>query len=133
MLAVFHLFQTRVAVTYKIEYENTMCSNATALPTVWVKVKRGSTALNVMEQAVTNFGTPYRFSATYFGAKLGYFVNTINGTESDSLESCFWFFFVRNPWGREFQSTVGVSNFRVPGNGYSIIWRYLQIGEDEDL
>lgn len=85
-----------------------------------------------MEQAVTNFGAPFRFSATYFGARLGYFINAINGTESDPFESCFWFFFIRRPRGTEFLSPVGVSNFQIPGNGYSIIWRFMQ-NEDDDI
>ena len=109
---------------YKIEFSDPFCSNNTAPPPVWVKVKRQSTALDVMEQAVDTFGAPYRFSATYFGAPLGYFIDSINGTASDLGSSCFWFFFIRKPSGKEFLSPVGVSNFRVPGRGYSIIWRF---------
>jgi hypothetical protein len=113
-------------VTYKIEYEDLFCSNTTAPSTVQVQVKRGSTGLSVMEQAVTKFGTPFRFSATYHGARLGYFIDAINGTESDQNTSCIWLLFIRRPDGREFLSPVGVSNIRIPGNGYSIIWRLTQ-------
>jgi hypothetical protein len=91
-----------------------------------VRVNKGSTGLNVMEQAVTRFGRPFRFSATYFGARLGYFIDTINGVESDPFDSCFWFLFIRRPNGKEFLSPVGISNFLIRRNGYSIIWRFMQ-------
>ena len=124
---------SKVAVTYKIEFSDPFCSNKTAPPSVWVKVKRKSTALDVMEQAVDQFGAPYRFSATYFGTPLGYFIDSINGTASNLEDSCFWFFFVGTPDGKEFLSPVGVSNFRVPGKGYSIIWRFSQFEGDGDI
>lgn len=114
-----------VDVTYQIEFPDPACSNATAPDTVVVSVRRGNTALNVMEQAVTDFGTPYRFSATYFGDELGYFIDSISSTESRSADNCFWFYFIRDPTGNEFLSPVGVSNFCVPSNGFSIIWRFM--------
>ena len=47
-------------------------------------------ALDVLEASV-NVDRTYQFTATYFGATLGYFINAINGTSS--YMSCFWFFF----------------------------------------
>ena len=89
-----------------------------------VSVKKGSTVLTVMEQAVTNFGRSYRFSATYFGGDLGYFIDTINGTTSDS--PCFWFLYTSTPTScDETLSPVGVSTATV-NKGSSVTWRFEQ-------
>lgn len=116
---------TKVDVDYEIEYNDPSCSNATAPDSVEVRVRRRSTALTVMETVVDNFGRPYRFSATYFGGELGYFIDSINGTASDPESNCFWFIFIRAPNGTEFLSPLGVSNFRIPGKDYGIIWRFM--------
>ena len=116
----------QVEVDYQILFSDPTCSNATAPEKVMVEVKRGSTALDVMEEAVTDFGRDYRFSATYFGEELGYFIDQINGTASDVESSCFWFFFTVDRNGMEVLSPVGVSNFRIPKNGKSVIWRFMQ-------
>ena len=76
-----------IDVDYTILYEDETCSNGTAPDSLSVSVKKGSTVLTMMEQAVTDIGTSYTFSATYFGGDLGYSINTINGTTSDS--PCF--------------------------------------------
>ena len=79
-----------------------------------------------MESAVDEFGSDYRFSATYFGNELGYFIDTINGTSSDAASNCFWFIFIKPPNGDEVLSPLGVSNFRIRRSGFAMVWRYMK-------
>ena len=113
--------QRMIDVDYTILYEDETCSNGTAPDSVMVSVKKGSTVLTVMEQAVTDFGRFYRFTATYFGGDLGYSIGTINGTTSDS--PCFWFLYTSTPTGGEILSPVGVSTATV-NKGSGVTWRF---------
>ena len=119
--AAFRHEQKMIDVDYTILYEDETCSNGTAPDSVMVSVKKGSTVLTVMEQAVTDFGRSYRFSATYFGGDLGYFIDTINGTTSDS--PCFWFLYTSTPTSGEALSPVGVSTATVK-KGSAVTWRF---------
>ena len=85
-------------------------------------------AQHVMEKAVTVYGKAYQFTATYFGSSLGYFIDKINGTGSLPAKSCFWLFYFRRPDGMEIPSPVGVTNYIIPGNGYTIVLRFEQSG-----
>ena len=111
-------------MNYSIQYSDPVCSNDTAPDDVVVPIKKGKIALNVMEEAVTMFGSAYRFSATYFGGDLGYFIDTINGTSSDVESSCFWFIYILDQDGNEILSPVGVSNLVISKRQRNIIWRY---------
>lgn len=123
-MAIIIILQKDIEVTYTIEYNET-CSNVTGSNSVQVKVpKKDTTALNVMEQAVTDNGEDYRFSATYYGEELGYFIDTINGTSSDVDNACFWFFYTISFAGEETLSPVGVSNANIKEDESAVVWRF---------
>ena len=85
---------------------------------------------DVMEKAVTQYGPAYRFSTTYFGADLGYFIDKINGTESNS--PCYWLFYFKGPYDEKATlSPAGVTNFFIPGDNYAIIFCYAQSAHAE--
>ena len=86
-----------------------------------VTVPVGSVALRVMELAVDQ-DRSYRFSATYFGTQLGYFIDTIDGVTSD--DPCYWFFYYQPPGMSPVFSNLGVSSFVIPDNGGTVIFRY---------
>ena len=109
-------------VNYQLEYPQQNCSGGTTPPTpVMVRVPVGSVALRVMELAVDQ-DRSYRFSATYFGTQLGYFIDTIDGVTSD--DPCYWFFYYQPPGMSPVFSNLGVSNFVIPDNGGTVIFRY---------
>ena len=108
-----------------MEYPDFGCSSAPDPDTVTVTVPIKSRALIVMQEAAS-MNSDLRFSATYFGSELGYFIEKLNGTNSDLGKSCFWFIYIRDPKGNEFLSPLGVSNYVLRGNGYSIVWRFQQ-------
>ena len=87
-----------------------------------------STALNVMEAAVAGFDPTYRFSATYFGAELGYFIDKIAGVKSGMVPNCFWIYYAtaKTVTGEEvsYPPNFGVSNFLIPANDVGIVWNY---------
>ena len=106
-----------------MEYPDDGCSSAPEPDPVTVTVPIKSRALIVMQEAAS-MNSNVRFSAKYFGSKLGYSIRKLNGTKSDLNESCFWFFYIQDPKGNEFRSPLGVSNLVLRGNGYSIIYRF---------
>ena len=107
-----------------IEYPEPTCSTATPPPDAAVSIVQGGTALDVMEQA-GNMGSDYRFSATYFGSDLGFFIDTLNGVSSNVDENCFWLYFIMTPNGIIEIADLGVSSYVIPADGYTIIWRYV--------
>ena len=95
-----------------------------------VTIPTNGTAQNVLEASV-GVGTAYRFTATYFGSTLGYFIDAINGTSSDN--PCYWFFYYQAPGlPNPVLSNLGVSNFIIPTSGYSIFMRYEEFKEEHD-
>ena len=106
---------------YRIEHPKPECTNAIPPFPATITVEPNSNALRVMERAV-NIGPTYRFKATYFGDTLGYSIDEINGVAGSN--SCFWSFYIEYPDGNILQSSLGVSNFFIPGPGYSIIQRF---------
>ena len=108
--------QVPIPVDYKIEHPDTQCTNATPPFPATITVEPNSNALRVMERAV-NIGPTYRFKVR---DTLGYSIGEINGVASNN--PCFWFFYIEDPDGNIFRSSLGVSNFFIPGPGYSIIW-----------
>ena len=110
-----------ISVNYEIQYPDAQCSTATPPDAVNGAVNANSSVLRLMERAA-DLSTAYRFTATYFGSTLGYFIDTINGTQSNN--PCFWFIYIRLSTGEEFLSPLGVSNYIISASGHSIIWRY---------
>ena len=114
-----------VEVKYNVEYPNVNeCppKSNSKIPSVNVIIPSNGSALNVMEASV-DISPAYRFTATYFGSTLGYFITTINGTPSS--QTCYWFFYYKEPGSlHPIFSNVGVSNYHIPTNGYTIIMRY---------
>ena len=111
-----------------IEYPEAACSTATPPPDAAVSIVQGGTALDVMEQA-GNMGSDYRFSATYFGSGLGFFIDTLNGVSNNQTNACNWLFFIMTPDGAVEQASVGVSNYIVPADDSTVVWRYMNASE----
>ena len=128
-----------MTVSYTVRYQEGPCGNDSipAIPSIDVTIPCGGTALQVME-AATDYPDPavarmYRFTATYFGSVLGYFINAINMVP-DTIEqptngSCYWLFLVETPDGKTLSSIVGVSSFTFDSDGYGMIMRYTAPSE----
>lgn len=115
-----------VPVTFEIQYPDSTCTGgiSTVPPRpVTLNTTAGGVAQEVLERAV-ELGRSYRFAATYFGSELGYFVDAINGTRSNN--PCFWFFLIQEPGstGDLITAPLGISNYVIPGEGYSIVFQY---------
>ena len=112
----------RLQVNYQLEFPQQRCPGGSSPPPpVSVEIPVGSVAQRVMELAVDQ-DRSYRFSATYFGTQLGYFIDTINGTTSNN--PCFWFFYYQPPGMNPVLANLGVSNFVIPDNEGRVIFRY---------
>ena len=104
------------------------CPTSSAPDPITVTISKNGSALDVMEASV-DVSTYYRFSATYFGNTLGYSIDTINGTSSS--DPCYWFFYVQEPGSpMPVLANLGVSNYLVPTDGYSIYMRYEKYNPD---
>lgn len=119
-----------IEVNYELQFPVESCSDKVPPTAVVVNVGVGSPALAVLEGA-SNISRDYRFTATYFNTTLGYFIDTINGTTSEC--PCFWFFYVQEPGGQPELADVGVSNYIIPGSGYSVMFRYESSGAKANL
>ena len=117
-----------ITTNYMIEFPDSQCSDKSSL-SEQVTIRANSPAQYVMQNAADQFGSSYRFSATYFGSELGYFINTLNGVSSEN--NCFWIYFIGLPDGSESKATLGISSYRVPADDYSIIWRFMQTEPEE--
>ena len=94
---------------------------------VTVAVPAGSTALDVMEGAV-DISNGFQFSATNFGATLGFAIDQISGTANRPDDNCFWVFLVDYNDGDGPQpSNVGVSHFSICDD-ISIIFQFTLFG-----
>ena len=72
----------------------------------------------------------YNFKSTYFGDS-GFFIDAINGTANQ--DPCYWFFDYIIPGLPAQRSQFGVSNVVVPGDRFSIIFRYMRyVSDDSD-
>ena len=76
--------------------------------------------MTIMERAV-DVDRAYRFSATYFGSELGYFIDKLNGTASAG--SCFWKVCVKAADGTVQVANVGVSSLII-GNKETLQMKY---------
>ena len=86
-----------ITTDYTIEYPDPTCVQRTPPDSVRVTTPIGSTAINVMEQAVAQYGQSYRFSAIYGGSMNNYRINQLNDVATNG--SCSWFAFVMTPNG----------------------------------
>ena len=86
-----------------------------------VTIPVGSVAQRVMELAVDQ-NTSYKFSATYYGTKLGYLIDTINGISSGKPLS--WSFYYKSPGKHPVKASEGVTHFIIPEDGGTVIFRY---------
>ena len=101
----------RRSIGYEILYEDETCSNNTAPPAISLPLKqRNILAMTIMERAV-DVDRAYRFSATYFGSELGYFIDKINGTASAG--TCYWKVCIKAIDGTVQVANVGVSNLQI--------------------
>ena len=110
-----------ITVEYRVEFPDATCSNATPPFPLNLTTERFSNVLTVMERAA-DVGSSYRFSATYFSNTLGYSIDAISGVENNN--SCFWLLYIQEPYGFPKLSNLGVSNFFIPSNGFTVIWRF---------
>lgn len=118
-----------LSVTYNVEYLAS-CSAAPSPGPIDVSyLPLESTALTVMENAV--FNPAYKFKATYCGTNKGFFIDAINGTDNMPGSLCYWNFLVMTPTGAVTVPGVGVSNYIVPDQGYTIIMEYGPVSEQQ--
>ena len=97
---------------------------------VSVEVPAGSSAFDVIENAVNQFGSSYKFTATYYQS-MGYFIEAINNVPytvtNHPPSRCSWKFIVQYPDGTQEEPDVGVSTFTFNNDGYSMIMRYQDV------
>ena len=81
-----------------------------------------------MENAVSDYGASYKFTATYYGSALGYLIDAINDVPVAVTQLppsvCYWEFYVKYPNGTEVSCDVGVSRFTFNSSGYGMTLRY---------
>ena len=114
-------------MTYAIEYNDRECSSAQAPPPVIVEVPLGSTALDVMEQAVRQKGNDYKFTATYSDfatGQGGFFIDILNGTQNNKEKKCNWILYIRYTDGRLCKSDVGESDAKITPEVAGIVMRF---------
>ena len=121
-----HFTSDEFLVTYTIEYPEGDCNTEErAAPSAMkLRVPRGSSALYVMEKAAHE-NVEYKFTTTYFGSELGFYVDGINQVQRTDDYSCSWYFYAVPQKGlkpRRVES--GASNYLISNNKTKIIWRY---------
>lgn len=84
----------------------------------------GASAQNIMEIAVTQYGSAYEFTVIYYGSKIGYVVTILNGVKFDLSRGCIWELYTRRIDGTTISSSVGITNFSIKEDGLTIILRY---------
>ena len=115
-----------VTTHYRIEFKDEQCGIevGSGPDPVSVEVPIYSNGLRVME-AAADTGPEFMFTAIYL-SPYGYLITTISGVFANVTSQCFWFYYIvyPNEPPTELLSAVLLSNFYIPGPGYSIIWRY---------
>ena len=100
---------------------------------VSVVIPAGGTALQVMENAANEYGSPYEFTAKYDGGSLhGFFIDKINGipsnnTQTPPSDNYYWEFLIRYPNGTVKPSHLGISTYYFDIDGYGMIMRLTKI------
>jgi len=117
-------------VFYRVKYNEADRANCgvTDKPSpglIRLVVPQGINGLQLMEAAVGR-SNKYRFTATFSSAGLGYFINSINGTEGNINTSCFWTLSFKPYLAPSFvTSPVGISNY-YPSYRATVQWEYSQ-------
>ena len=110
-------------VQFRLEFPDLTCPPVNTPPErINLIVETGSTVFDVMIAAADR-NRDYNFKTTYFGDS-GFFIDAINGTASQA--PCYWFFDYVIPGLEVQRSQFGVSNVVVPGDGFSIIFKYMR-------
>ena len=73
----------------------------------------------------------YKFSATYYGQTLGYFIDSLAGTGSPN-DTCFWAIYYQPPNGNPYYLSFGASNFVPPVDGGNLIFQYQAFDDDQE-
>lgn len=90
---------------------------------VYLIIPQGTSGIQLMEAAVAR-SDRYRFTATFSNAGLGYFIDSINGTEGDLTNSCFWTLSFKPYLATSFVlSPVGISSY-YPSFKAVVQWEY---------
>lgn len=122
-------------VKYQIEYSSE-CSQRPnpALVTVY-GLASGSSALDVMEGAVTASLSPkpYEFVATDCAPATGYFIDAIDSTENNDYPGslCYWTFYTKHNEEVAIKQEISVSRYIIPGDGYTVIMRYTKASQQQ--
>lgn len=102
-----------------------LIANKTSPGLVRLNVPMGISGVQLMEAAVAR-NDKYRFTASFNNAGLGYFVTSINGTDNDATNSCFWTLSFRPYLATALiTSPVGISNY-YPSFRAVVQWEYMQ-------
>ena len=100
-----------------------LAGNTASPGDVYLVVPQGTNGIQLMEAAVAK-NDDYRFTATFSNAGLGYFINSINGTEGDVTNSCFWTLSFKPYLATSFvTSPVGISSY-YPSFRAVVQWEY---------
>ena len=89
---------------------------------ITVYIETGDTALDVLV-AAADIDSDYNFKSSYY-SNTGFAIDAINGTASQN--PCYWFFYYQILGLSLQKSQLGVSNVVIPGNGFTIIMRYMK-------
>ena len=124
--------QNNIAVHYSVELPDD-CAGSAAPDPITVNVKEGSTAIDVMIKAI-NIDVKYKFTATSFGEKMGYMINSINKIPAvlnlEEKPKYYWAFLIKDGAGPPQPATVGVSSYKIT-HPLSMILRYTSLSGSE--
>jgi len=86
-------------------------------------VPQGTSGIQLMEAAVARC-TNFKFTVSFNGTKMGYFIQSINGIAGDNENSCFWTLSFQ-PYLAEqlITSPVGISSY-YPSYKCVVQWEY---------
>ena len=114
---------------FSLDFPDASCPSTNTPPgPISVIVETGSTVLDVMIAAADR-SRYFNFKSTYYG-DTGFFIEAVNGTANS--DPCYWFFDYVIPGLPVQRSQFGVSNVVVPGDGFSVIFRYMKYVPSED-
>lgn len=122
-----------ISTTYIIEHPDPVCTSDTSPSQLTViNTPSGSTAMDVMEEAVRENGLSYQFSTEYILSRTmgsepryGHVVRQIGDVAENN--SCYWATLVTSPSGEESPVSVPVSEFVLPGDGYTLTLRFSEL------
>lgn len=122
----------KITTSYEIQHLDSVCTSATPPSQLSITTPTESTALDVMEEAVRENGRLYRFSTEYVsflagstGQSYGHVIRQVGGVAENG--SCYWAAFVTTPSGNESGLSVPVSAYTLPGDGYTLTLRFVEL------